>query len=205
LSAYVIEGTPRNVQRPQSIPYNGLLTENLFNLMLGFVVAHEIGHLELGHMGNPTATKEDEYAADRFAMEAIGEVSRQLTGSWALGFWASQIALFAMEMLDDALWVFDRGTGSHEMQWVSEFYPSEAERRQHLYNLAEEASRGVATAAARRVSHLSAKVFSHLWYDAELDLMTTRQMLRPDRVRPSKLWMSRIEMSFPTKPVAKNA
>ena len=47
------------------------LFSDLFILIVEFIVAHEVGHLVLGHLDLPERTLEDEYAADDFAYRLV--------------------------------------------------------------------------------------------------------------------------------------
>lgn len=204
LCAVTVEEHPIRVNRIQVSREQGFLSMHLFNFSQMFVFAHEIAHQELGHLESddlgPERVMADEYAADRFAVEAVCEVSKYDYGSWALGFWGCQLALLSFEMLHNTLKIFDRRPS--DAPWLSMYYPTIGDRRRAIQRVAMDVADRDGMDAATNVTNLTCKVLNALQSHVDLELLAIRSILKDVKVAP--VWRSYIDENFGPKPEDQN-
>lgn len=193
LATYIIEGTPR-VQFVPMPPSNAITVTTILDLMERFVLAHELSHLNLGHLVCPRMSHE--FEADSAALVAVTESAVQY-GSRAVGIWACDLALGAFEFLYRGLSVLAFGTIDMQSPWISKTHPHMLARRLNLRLRAARMTREAHPAAGRAAEHLWTKTdirLENLW-------KTTVRLLLDARTRgerPSVLWKDEIRSQLMT-------
>ncbi|WP_411892898.1 hypothetical protein [Yoonia sp. SDW83-1] len=195
LEVYILKGTPQSAQRPPRRDPNSTFG-GIFHHMLGFVLLHETGHEQLGHLGQKPCA-EFEFQADHFALNTLSSFTRGTNGSFGIGFWAALLALFAIEFLDRALWVLDRVEPMDNMQWAHDIYPSVYSRRQALIDEAMKFEDWPARLAFDRITANTSVVMGNLAAGVEHHLIQRQSLVGAPR--PSPLWHDHLDASFPPK------
>lgn len=130
LYAYSVAGTPLATPEPPARPaHNLLLAYMMLQQMQRFALAHELGHLALGHLG-AQPSMQDEYDADGFALRLACDLARRDFGSWAVGYWAADLMLVALNCFYRALTRL--AFGNREVKWISVTHPDPLARRDAL-------------------------------------------------------------------------
>lgn len=139
LYAYVVSGTPIVEHNRKPNPaHNLLIATELYSKMTQFVMAHEFAHLHLGHLENPPGNQREawaqEYEADTLAVLALTKLAQENGMSWAVAFWACDLALTFLHILDEAIltMAFDS-----QPSWVSRTHPESLSRRRRLREIIE--------------------------------------------------------------------
>jgi hypothetical protein len=112
-------------QRPQN-PVNTILSEELYNASLCFIVAHEIGHIRLNHKGYSSdivSNHQMEFDADLHGLEVATRFAL-VRGSLCDDSWVYKFALFAPLFVMSLLSLF----GNTD----SETHPSAGRRLENL-------------------------------------------------------------------------
>ncbi len=193
LDAYIRTGTPQSGQRAPLGDADATFG-GLFHNMLGFVLLHETGHEQLGHLDHKPCA-EFEFQADHFALNALSGFTLGTQNSFGIGYWAGLLTLFAIEFLDRALWVEDRGQPMDKMQWIHDIYPSVRSRRQALVDNALAFENPHSRAAVHRITDVTSFVFGHLAAGVEHHLIENRSTLDAPGLSP--LWKAHLDASFP--------
>ena len=195
LYAYVVSGTP--IAKPSQIPkpqHNLFAVMMLLQQMERFVMAHELAHIELGHLDSLDMA--NEYDADAASLAIVSELARENIGSWAFGFWACDLALTAFNFLYRGIGLL--AFGDHKLTWISTTHPDPLSRRKRLrdkvVNLVPNVSE-VELAAARNLCGMTDTILQRLWEISAPLLKTSYK--KGDR--PSPMWDSQIEHSITVK------
>ncbi len=130
LYSYVVDGTvlasrsaiPRPVRNE-----GGAIS--LLNHMERFAMAHELAHIKADHLSG-AATLEQEYEADALSLGLITTLAREDHGSWAVGYWACELELVALNLLYRALGVM--AFGPVKLRWISTTHPDPLSRRERI-------------------------------------------------------------------------
>lgn len=88
---------------------NAFLQEVLFYRMITFVFMHELAHLQLGHLSGEKMPQDSMWASEYRADIVAATFLTEIMGGWALSFWACDLVLIALNLLDRALALFEFG------------------------------------------------------------------------------------------------
>lgn len=162
LFAYAASGTPMASASPIPEPaHNQTLAIVRLNHMERFVMAHEIAHLVRGHLDEAPAPRQ-EFEADASSLMLVTRLSEQRHGSWAIGYWASELALVAMNFLYRAVGLVE--FGPVRLAWVSKTHPDPLARRESLRGIWHEPRMPPAgVLAARGVCGMTDALLQRLW------------------------------------------
>ena len=162
LSSYAVNGTrPITVAPLPDPPHNTALAIVLLNHMERFVMAHELAHLDRNHLSK-AQTPEMEYEADALAVVLVTSLARAHHGSWAIGFWASELALLALNFLYRAIGIFT--FGPEKLAWTSSTHPDPLSRRQQIrQRWLDPRAPADGVAAARELSGMTESLLQRLW------------------------------------------
>ena len=193
LVAYVVDGTPITNASPIPRPnHNMFLAATLVTLMERFVMAHELAHITLGHLAIP-ADVSQEFAADARGLVTMDARARADGISWAMSYWACDLALTCLDILDHAIGVL--AFPDSKLAWVSATHPSASSRRQHLRDTLAQLLPDAPPAgllAASELCGMSTAVTARLLEFGFVSLAVAIQ--KGDR--PSPLWNDRINYCF---------
>ena len=162
LFAYAASGTPMASASPIPDPgHNQSLAIMLLNHMERFVMAHEIAHLVRGHLDEAPAPRQ-EFEADASSLMLVTLLAERHHRSWALGYWASELALVAMNFLYRAVGVVE--FGPVRLGWASKTHPDPLARREALRGIwLEPRMPPAGVLAARGVCGMTEALFQRLW------------------------------------------
>ena len=174
LFAYAASGTPMATASPIPEPaHNQKLAIVLLNHMERFVMAHEIAHLVRGHLDEEPAPRQ-EFEADASSLMLVTLLSEQRHGSWAIGYWASELALVAMNFLYRAVGLVE--FGAVRLAWASKTHPDPLARREALRGIwLEPRMPPAGVLAARGVCGMTEALFQRLWEFAAAALVLEHQ------------------------------
>jgi hypothetical protein len=193
LEAYVVSGTPTATAAPIPKPTSNMfLASAIVSQMEWFIMAHELAHLSLGHLGIPRL-QEHEFAADEGGLVTMTEVARRNGAGWALSLWACDLALTCLDVLDRAISFMEFGT--RKVRWKCATHPDCFTRRQRLRDAIGVLATGAspsALAAAGMLHGMSEAVIKRLWDIALPELWRAHDA----GARPSPLWKKRIRDCF---------
>lgn len=193
LATYIINGTPHEQSVPMP-PSNAITVTTILDLMERFVLAHELAHVNLGHLARPRMSHE--FEADSAALIAVTESAVQY-GSRAVGIWSCDLALGAFEFLYRGLSVLAFGITGVQSPWISKTHPHMFLRRLNL--------RSRAARMTREAYPTTRRAAEHLWTESDIRLenlwKTTAGLLLDARTRgerPSALWNDEIRSQLMT-------
>ena len=189
MGAYAGGSKSAGIPRPD---HNILLTISLLSMMEQFVMAHEVAHIALGHLST-APTKKQELLADTAAMAVVTAIARDNSMAWAVGYWACDLALVALNFLYRAIGVL--AFGDRRLAWTNATHPDPLERRELLKALAGSEGPPDGVAAAGELIGMSEALFGRLW---DLDSEGLR-MAHNRGFRASPLWSRLIASTFETQ------
>nr|WP_319382389.1 hypothetical protein [uncultured Roseibium sp.] len=191
LRRYIYEGTPEADAPYVSPPeWNRHLFVPVFQNMLSFVVAHEQGHVRLGHFATNRFGPVPEGEADGNAAFLISYQSMLGGQSWSVPFWCADLALIAFRMLDHALCVLEHGkTG---LPWKDEIYPAPEERRTSLTNYVPDDIPDISRLATGSLIGMNNSLFAMVEEQVTLFLVSDYTK----GLRPSPLWNGRVRRTW---------
>ncbi len=162
LLAYAASGTPLASGAPIPEPTHNLnLAIVLLNHMERFVMAHEIAHLVRGHL-DEAPSPQQEFEADASSLMLITLLSERRHGSWAMGYWAAELALVAMNFLYRAVGLME--FGPVPLSWISKTHPDPMARREAMRGIwLEPRMPPAGVLAARGVCAMTEALFESLW------------------------------------------
>ena len=162
LYTYVVNGSPAGTSSPIPLPSQNLgLAIRLLNHMERFVMAHELAHVREGHF-NKTLGLSQDYEADALAVSLVTTLAEKNHGSWAVGYWGSELALVALNFLYRAIALFTFGPG--KPAWIDQTHPDPLRRRENLRGIwLNSRSPQAGVDAAREVCGMMEGLFSRLW------------------------------------------
>ncbi len=188
LLAYVVDGTPTATRRAIPRPAdNRFAVEALLGQMKRFVMAHELAHIAGGHV-NGRRDERQEHDADASSLDFVTTRTLEDLGSWAIGFWACELVLIALNFLYRALGIL--AFGPRKLLWIDDTHPEPLRRRERLraaWRDREAPPLGVA--AARELSVMTDALFQRLW-DMTLPAVVTSY---EQGARPSPMWQEMID------------
>ena len=189
---FVFAGTARTTEADLPYPeHNRSATMLLLTYMEHFVMGHELAHIVLRH-GQGSMSRDEawqqEYDADEVGVALVTGISRDMVGSGALGFWAAEMALTGLHLLDRALAVAEYG--DRKFSWISQTHPDPLSRMQRLRENPEIPPEMIAGAGNLRATSQAA--FQKLWELAAAQLILDRNGGR----RPSVTWKQYSGSSF---------
>jgi hypothetical protein len=195
LGGYAVMGTP--LKNPAPIPrptHNQFTVKVLVSVMKRFVMAHELAHLQLGHLDAAAPSQKEawdqEYEADAAGFALVSAMARDEGNSWAVALWGCDLVLTAYNFLDRVLGLLK--FGPVKLTWTSQKHPDAMRRRARLRDQAASISphaTEVGLAAARELCGMSDGLFQTLWDMTHIELYFAYQ--RGDR--PSPMWNPRIQ------------
>jgi IrrE N-terminal-like domain len=194
LGAYVIGGNPSDSPSPIPRPdHNLFVAMTLLNAMEKFVMAHELGHVALGHLQNATATQkeawEQEYEADEAGARLVCEQAHAELGHWAAAFWACDLALTLLVLLYRAIGIMQ--FGGSKLGWIDTTHPDPLSRRTRLRDRAAAVAANLPDsghAAIAELCGMSDAIVGSLWEQAGPLLL----VFQLENKRPSPLWSDTI-------------
>ncbi len=193
LNAYAIEGTPIANPSPLTPPrHNMFLSMILLGQMELFVMAHELAHIKMGHWQEQPSVQH-EYEADEAALALVGELAIESSGSWAVGFWACDLALTVFHFLYRAVALLK--FGPRKLVWISKTHPDPLSRRARLRDRASAISPNVpqvGRAAAGELCGMSDALLQRLWEFGSVVLLSSYQ----GGARSSPLWNDLVQYDF---------
>lgn len=193
LHAYAVSGTP--IANPSPFPkptHNMFVATMLVTLMEWFVMSHELAHLTLGHLPKPP-DRSLEFEADARGLVTMSGQARAGGHSWAVSYWACDLALSCFHLLDLAISVL--AFGGRKPRWSCPTHPDALSRRQRFRDTLGELAPDVpyaSLAAANLLCDMSDAVIQRLWEFAVAPLLLAHQQ----GVCPSPLWKDRIRDCF---------
>jgi hypothetical protein len=194
LLTYVFRGTPSLNQERIHIPsYNRALYIWVLLYMSQFVLLHEQAHISLKHFAKRRFGHEVEIEADVSATGALSSLNSARGFSWALPFWAADLALLAFKILDTALGVAAHGWGPK--WWISRDYPTPDERRKRLREHVPPDAPAAGRAALGNLLGMTDSLFGKI---EDLHMPFVLLAHRKGH-RPSPLWRERINRSIRPK------
>ncbi|NEU77627.1 hypothetical protein [Nostoc sp. UIC 10630] len=198
LYTYVASGSP--IANPTPLPrpnHNLFVAILLLGYMERFVMAHELAHITLGHLGkkpkNVLEAWEQEYEADEQSLVVLSELARRSGISWATCFWGCNLALTCFDILDRALGLM--AFGSYKLTWTSCTHPDGLSRRNRLRGKATSLAPHVTpleVAAAEELCGMTDALLPKVYELGSFPLVLSHQQ----GVRPSPLWKGYIARSF---------
>jgi hypothetical protein len=189
-SSYAITGVPIRIQ-DIAVPSHNIFTAiYLLQAMERFMMAHELGHLRLGHLQHPYRDKagawDQEFHAD------VEGLSLMQAAQWrAVDFWAVDLAMTALHFLDLALVILTYGARG---RWMSQTHPDYLSRRKYLREAVEAADSipKPTRSATYGLWRMNDALFQRLWEIASPFLLLAYTQSQ----RPSPMWGDRIRTSF---------
>ena len=174
LYAYTASGSPIGASSPIPEPEHNLgLSIRLLNHMERFVMAHELAHIRERHAERPQDPAL-EYGADSLAVSLVTTLADIHHGSWAVGYWASELALVALHLLYRAIGISTYG--SDALTWISPTHPDPLSRRENLRGIwLNPRSPKIGVQAAREMSGMMEAVFGRLFEMAVPVFLLNRQ------------------------------
>ncbi len=197
MGSYTFNGSPLGtaghlVPRPE---HNLPLCMVLLTLMERFVLAHEMAHIKLGHLAaehGPGQEPDQEYQADA---ASLGLVLYMVPGegvSWAIGFWACELALVAMNLLYRSIGIGQ--FGSPKLTWIDNSHPDPLKRRERLRTIwLEDWLPQDGIEAARVLCGMSDAIIQSLWKMASMELWWAHDK---NQLRPSPMWRDLLDSTF---------
>ncbi|QHG19713.1 hypothetical protein [Nostoc sp. ATCC 53789] len=191
LYAYVVSGSPIAISLPIPEPIHNLpISIALLNHMERFIVAHELAHIHEHHL-DESPTWQQEYEADALSLGLISTLAHEDFGSWAIGYWACELALIAFNFLYRAIGLL--AFGPEKLEWISKTHPDPLSRREHLRGIwLEQNVPEIGLAAARELCGMTEALFQRLWEISFPLLVISYQQ----GTRPSPMWNKEIQYSF---------
>jgi len=190
LGDYVVVGTPL-VSIPEPT-HNMFTTVVISGIMQQFVMAHEMAHIMLGHLDKKQA-KRLEFEADAFALANISKSTREKAGSWAVGFWACDLALTALHFLYKTLGLL--AFGPEKLAWISPTHPDPLSRRARLRenaSLVVPGIRQIELDAGGELCGMTDGLLQGLWEIVSAFLILAYQK----GARPSPMWNEWITLNI---------
>jgi hypothetical protein len=126
-----------------------------------FVLAHELAHIREGHLNQPPDHKL-EYHADALAVSLVTTLANEHHRSWAVGYWACELALTALSFLYRAIGFYTYGPA--KLEWISPTHPDPLSRRDELRGAwLNPRSPKEGVTAAREMCGMTESLLSRLW------------------------------------------
>jgi len=162
LYTYAASGSPVGTSSPIPEPEHNLgLSIRLLNHMERFVMAHELAHIRERHADRPQSPAL-EYEADSLAVSLVATLADIHHGSWAVGYWACELALVALNLLYRGIGL--NTYGGDPLTWISLTHPEPLSRRENLRGIwLNPRSPKSGVEAAREMSGMMEAVFSRLF------------------------------------------
>lgn len=181
LYGYAVRGTPIGMSTPIPEPEHNMgLAIRLVNHMERFVLAHELAHIQEGHLSQPQS-KAMEFQADALATILVTRLADVRHGSWAIGYWACELALITLNFLYRTIGYFKHG--DKKLSWASPTHPDPIARRAQIRGIwVQPQSPKDGVAAAREVCGMTEALLQRLW--AISGDAFAEQYLRGDRTSP---------------------
>lgn len=188
--SYAITGVPIRIQ-DIAIPSHNIFTAiYLLEAMERFMMAHELCHLRLGHLQHPYVDRAGAWDQE-FHADVEGLSLMQAAGWQAVDFWAADLAMTALHLLDLTLVTLTYGA---RVRWASETHPDYLLRRKYLREAVEAADSipKPTRSATSALWRMNDALFQRLWEIANPVLLLTYRQNQ----RPSPMWADRIRATF---------
>jgi hypothetical protein len=188
---YVVRGAPMMDPWLTTLPHNECLGVAISAKMKSFVMAHELSHLELGHLSTSACSREQEFEADAAALAWLTQPGPYR--HWPLAVWGCDLALLALHLLDE--WIGGLAFGPGKYKWKCKTHPMTSERRYLIRKRALAKNKNITKKERAIVNELYAMTDTTMRGLAPA-LHATLLMDRWWNVRPSPLWSERISKCF---------
>jgi len=160
--AYVMSGS--SIAEPSPLPsptHNLPIAILLLNHMERFVMVHEMMHLRNSDF-DKDQQPDMEYQADALSLGLITTLARVNHGSWAVGYWAAELALVALNLLYRCIGLFTYGP--EKLTWINKTHPDPLARRDRLRGIwLDRRAPPEGVAAARELVGMSDALIQRLW------------------------------------------
>jgi len=202
LYGYVVSGSPIGERVPiQVFPGNQLLAAMVLTYMERFIMAHELSHVLSARSDPPPGSESDreqEFSADEAGADVAMDLAVEGLGSWVVGYWACDLALTAIDLLERALGLL--AFGHFHLRFVSPTHPPGSERRARLRRRTASLAPQFSPQSLEAANHLLAMsdaLLGRLWEFTAPALLFARSQRA---ATPSPLWNRRIERDYKAVP-----